>query len=162
VSTRSIRVAVITAVLISGGVAKAAAQVVSTGQEFTDRGRESAPATPAVSESPPDLSAASTRLQGQPTPPPPQPSHTGFKAVATSRLTDNRHFASDVVFGSALGMASGWTVVGQHGRGSFTFYPVPVKGGLGVAGSWFPSHKHLAAESLQAPTDIATGHRRGL
>jgi membrane-associated phospholipid phosphatase len=96
--------------------------------------------------------------------------HFGYRAswpmfliagyVATSRLTDNRHFASDVVFGSALGMASGWTVVGQHGRGSFTFYPVPVKGGLGVAGSWAPSHKRLTTEPLHAPIDTAT--RRGL
>ena len=32
--------------------------------------------------------------------------------VAASRLFDNRHFVSDVLFGSALGIASGWTVVG--------------------------------------------------
>ena len=58
--------------------------------------------------------------------------------VATSRLTDNRHFASDVLFGSALGMATGWTVVGRHGRESFALYPVPVKGGVALAGSWSP------------------------
>jgi membrane-associated phospholipid phosphatase len=75
--------------------------------------------------------------------------HVGYRAswpmfaiagyVATSRLTDNRHFASDVLFGSALGMATGWTVVGRHGRESFTLYPVPVKGGVALAGSWSPS-----------------------
>jgi membrane-associated phospholipid phosphatase len=36
--------------------------------------------------------------------------------VATSRLSENRHFLSDVIFGASLGMASGWTVVGRHGR----------------------------------------------
>ena len=74
--------------------------------------------------------------------------HFGYRAgwpmfviagyVAASRLTENRHFASDVIFGSALGMAAGWTVVGRHGRESFTLYPVPVKGGVALAGSWTP------------------------
>jgi hypothetical protein len=65
--------------------------------------------------------------------------------VATSRLVDNRHFASDVIFGAAVGMASGWTVVGRHGRENFTLYPVPVKGGIALAGSWSPSARHQAA-----------------
>jgi len=43
--------------------------------------------------------------------------------VATSRLHDNRHFLSDVVFGSALGTATGWTVVGRHGRSSYALTP---------------------------------------
>ena len=81
--------------------------------------------------------------------------HFGYRAswpmfaiagyVATSRLVDNRHFASDVVFGAALGMATGWTVVGRHGHDSFALYPVPVKGGVALAGSWTPSAKRLAA-----------------
>jgi PAP2 superfamily len=50
--------------------------------------------------------------------------------VATSRLHDNRHFLSDVVFGSALGTATGWTVVGRHGRGSYALVPVAVPGGF--------------------------------
>jgi membrane-associated phospholipid phosphatase len=52
--------------------------------------------------------------------------------VAASRLHDNRHFLSDVLFGSALGMASGWTVVGRHGRKSFTLLPAPIRGGVMV------------------------------
>jgi membrane-associated phospholipid phosphatase len=58
--------------------------------------------------------------------------------VSASRLTDNRHFLSDVLFGSALGMACGWTVVGRHGRQDFTLVPVPVRGGVAVAASWTP------------------------
>ena len=50
--------------------------------------------------------------------------------VAMSRLADNRHFLSDVTFGAALGMATGWTVVGRHGRENFTLLPVPVRGGV--------------------------------
>ena len=53
--------------------------------------------------------------------------------VATSRLQDNRHFLSDVLLGGALGMATGWTVVGRHGRSSYAFMPVPVRGGVMLA-----------------------------
>ncbi len=52
--------------------------------------------------------------------------------VAASRLHDNRHFASDVVFGAALGTAVGWTVVGRHGRSNYALLPVRVPGGIGV------------------------------
>jgi PAP2 superfamily len=58
--------------------------------------------------------------------------------VAASRLFDNRHFLSDVVFGSALGIASGWTVVGRHGRNDFTMMPTPRRGGMGVTFVWTP------------------------
>ena len=74
--------------------------------------------------------------------------HFGYRAswpmfliagyVSASRLTDNRHYLSDVVFGSALGIASGWTVVGRHGRDTFTMYPVPVRGGVAIAGAVNP------------------------
>jgi len=52
--------------------------------------------------------------------------------VGASRLHDNRHFASDVVFGAALGTATGWTVVGRHGRSVYAFMPVPIKGGIAL------------------------------
>ena len=52
--------------------------------------------------------------------------------VAISRLHDNRHFLSDVVFGAALGTATGWTVVGRHGRSSYVWMPVKTPGGMAV------------------------------
>jgi hypothetical protein len=52
--------------------------------------------------------------------------------VATSRLHEDQHFLSDVVFGASLGMASGWTVVGRHGRSSYAVAPVPLRGGMMV------------------------------
>jgi membrane-associated phospholipid phosphatase len=58
--------------------------------------------------------------------------------VAASRLHDNRHFLSDVLFGSALGIASGWTVVGRHGRSDYTMLPLPTRGGMMIAFSWNP------------------------
>ncbi len=74
--------------------------------------------------------------------------HFGYRAswpmfaiagyTSASRLTDNRHFLGDVLFGSALGIATGWTVVGRHGRDNFTLVPVPVKRGAVLAGSWSP------------------------
>jgi membrane-associated phospholipid phosphatase len=69
--------------------------------------------------------------------------HFGYRAavptlllatyVATSRLHDNVHYLSDVAFGAALGTASGWTVVGRHGRSDFTLAPVPIRGGVMLA-----------------------------
>ena len=65
--------------------------------------------------------------------------HLGYKAwptflvasyVAISRLHDNRHYVSDVIFGAGLGIASGWTVVGRHGRSTYALTPVPIKGGM--------------------------------
>jgi membrane-associated phospholipid phosphatase len=72
--------------------------------------------------------------------------HFGYRAswpmfaiagyVAAGRLTENRHFVSDVLFGSALGMASGWTVVGRHGRKDFTWLLVPIRGGMALSATW--------------------------
>ena len=59
--------------------------------------------------------------------------------VAASRLIDNRHFASDVVFGAALGVASGWTVVGGHGRDTFVMAPVLMRGGAAVTFIYQPA-----------------------
>ena len=61
------------------------------------------------------------------------PALAGATYVATSRLVDNRHFLSDVMFGAAVGMASGWTVVGRHGRDSYALQPVPIRGGTMIA-----------------------------
>lgn len=69
--------------------------------------------------------------------------HLGYRAawptllvaayVSASRLHDNKHFLSDVLFGSALGMASGWTVVGRHGRSQYALVPAATRGGIQVA-----------------------------
>lgn len=53
--------------------------------------------------------------------------------VGASRLHDNRHFLSDVLFGGALGVASGWTVVGRHGRSQYALRPVPTPHGAMIA-----------------------------
>jgi len=64
----------------------------------------------------------------------------GATYVGTSRLVDNRHFLSDVVFGAAVGTAAGWTVVGRHGANEYTMQPVPVKDGMMIAVTKIPRH----------------------
>ena len=66
--------------------------------------------------------------------------HLGYKAgvptyliasyVAASRLHDNRHFASDVIFGAATGIVVGRSVT-WHGR-NFYASPMLVPNGAGV------------------------------
>lgn len=58
---------------------------------------------------------------------------TAASYVAASRLVDNRHFFSDVVFGAALGESVGWTVVGRHGRDRYVLRALPIKGGGMIA-----------------------------
>ena len=69
--------------------------------------------------------------------------HLGYKAgiptyllasyVAMSRLHDNRHFASDIVFGAATGIVVGRSVT-WHGRNFWGATPmvVPVPGGFAM------------------------------
>ena len=69
--------------------------------------------------------------------------HLGYRAswpamviatyVATSRLIDNRHYLSDIMFGAAVGTAAGWTVVGRHGREQYALVPAPVRRGMMIA-----------------------------
>ena len=40
---------------------------------------------------------------------------------------------TDVMFGAAIGTASGWTVVGRHGRNEYALMPVPVRGGMMIS-----------------------------
>jgi membrane-associated phospholipid phosphatase len=51
--------------------------------------------------------------------------------VAASRLHDNRHYLSDVVFGAAVGSIAGRTVT-EHGRDSWTLVPTAMPGGVAV------------------------------
>jgi membrane-associated phospholipid phosphatase len=52
--------------------------------------------------------------------------------VAASRLHDNRHYLSDVVFGAAVGTIAGRTVT-AHGRDTWTLVPQAVPGGIALA-----------------------------
>jgi len=51
--------------------------------------------------------------------------------VASSRMHDNRHYLSDVIFGSALGVVAGRAVT-EHGRDKWSLVPVAVPGGAAI------------------------------
>ncbi len=52
--------------------------------------------------------------------------------VAASRITENRHFLSDVIFGAAIGITAGRTVTFGWGQTRFELAPVAAPGGAGV------------------------------
>jgi membrane-associated phospholipid phosphatase len=57
--------------------------------------------------------------------------YTVASYVASSRLHDNRHYLSDVVFGAVVGTIAGRTVT-QHGREMWAVTPVNVPGGAAI------------------------------
>ena len=52
--------------------------------------------------------------------------------VAGSRLQANRHYASDVIFGAAIGVVAGRTVKIGRGTERFIVSPVAIPGGAGI------------------------------
>jgi membrane-associated phospholipid phosphatase len=68
--------------------------------------------------------------------------HYGWKAgvpayliasyTGVSRLSENKHFPSDVLFGAAVGLAAGHAVQIGKGPRAFTVAPMAVRGGAGV------------------------------
>jgi len=70
--------------------------------------------------------------------------HLGWKAgvpayavsayAAASRLPENKHYLSDVIFGAAIGVVSGRTVTVGHGKVQFAVSPLagPLGGGIGL------------------------------
>jgi len=55
--------------------------------------------------------------------------------VATSRLHENVHYLSDVVFGATVGIIVGRSVT-WHGRNTFTIAMAPLPGGIGTVITW--------------------------
>jgi len=60
------------------------------------------------------------------------PSYVVASYVATSRLHEDVHYLSDVVFGATVGTIVGRTVT-RHGRASFAVVPYPVRGGVALS-----------------------------
>lgn len=59
--------------------------------------------------------------------------------ASASRLQQNQHYMSDVLFGAALGIASARTVTIGHGQGRLAVTPVPMSGGGAVMFSLLPN-----------------------
>jgi membrane-associated phospholipid phosphatase len=53
--------------------------------------------------------------------------------VAASRLSENRHYLSDVIFGATLGVLAGRQVTLRFGKTRFALTPQAVPGGAGIA-----------------------------
>lgn len=74
--------------------------------------------------------------------------HFGWKAgvpayavasfVAASRVHEKRHFLSDVTFGAAVGIVSGWAVTVGRGKAQMSVAPIvaPDGGGGGIGFTW--------------------------
>lgn len=60
------------------------------------------------------------------------PAYAFAAYVGASRLQENRHFASDVVVGAALGIVSGRAVTVGRGRATFAVAPFAAPGGAGL------------------------------
>jgi hypothetical protein len=59
------------------------------------------------------------------------PAYAFASYVAVSRVHDNRHYLSDVMFGSAVGIIAGRTVT-RHGRENFPVQAMAVPGGVAI------------------------------
>jgi membrane-associated phospholipid phosphatase len=63
------------------------------------------------------------------------PSYLVATYVASSRLHENRHNASDVIFGAALGVAVGQTIRARRDA-PMTIHPGVFPGGVGASVQW--------------------------
>jgi membrane-associated phospholipid phosphatase len=60
------------------------------------------------------------------------PAFAAAGLVGTARIRSNKHYLSDVVFGAAMGVAAGRTVVLHAGRYGLNLAPAPVPGGAAM------------------------------
>ena len=60
------------------------------------------------------------------------PAYAMATYVAVSRLQENRHYLSDVVFGAGLGIIAGRSVTARLGRHRFTLVPLASPDGMGI------------------------------
>lgn len=58
--------------------------------------------------------------------------------VGASRLQENRHYASDIIFGAAIGIVAGRTVTIGRGASRFAVSPVAALGSAGVSFTHIP------------------------
>jgi membrane-associated phospholipid phosphatase len=64
------------------------------------------------------------------------PAYAVASYVAASRIHDKRHFLSDVTFGAAVGIVSGWSVTMGRGKAQMSVAPMATPGGGGVGFTW--------------------------
>jgi len=67
------------------------------------------------------------------------PAYALASYVAASRLSENQHFASDVIFGAGIGIVSGRAMSVKTGNGAVTVTPRALPGGGAVVVTYRPS-----------------------
>jgi len=60
------------------------------------------------------------------------PAYAMATYVAASRLQENRHYLSDVVFGAGLGIVVSRSVTVGHGQHALAVVPLAAPGGVGI------------------------------
>jgi membrane-associated phospholipid phosphatase len=71
------------------------------------------------------------------------PAYAVASYVGISRLQENRHYASDVIFGAAIGLVAGRTVTVGHGVSRIAVLPMTLPGGVGVTLQPFRQPRHV-------------------
>jgi membrane-associated phospholipid phosphatase len=64
------------------------------------------------------------------------PAYAIATAVGISRMSENKHYASDVIFGAAIGLVAGRRITMHRAGGELTLSPLAVPGGGGVGVAW--------------------------
>jgi membrane-associated phospholipid phosphatase len=69
------------------------------------------------------------------------PAYAVATFVGSSRLQENRHYLSDVLFGAAVGIVSGRAATIGRGRSTFAIAPLATRGGIGVTFTHVPAER---------------------
>jgi len=69
------------------------------------------------------------------------PAYAFASYVAISRMSENKHYASDVAFGAAIGIVSARAIRIHRGEHDLAVSPMAAPGGAGVSVAWLPSLK---------------------
>jgi membrane-associated phospholipid phosphatase len=68
------------------------------------------------------------------------PAYALASYVAVSRMTENKHYASDIAFGAAIGIVAGRAVKFHTGKHDFALSPMAVPRGAGVSFNLIDKH----------------------
>jgi membrane-associated phospholipid phosphatase len=64
------------------------------------------------------------------------PAYAAATYVGGSRLSENKHYLSDVIFGAAIGVVCGRATTVGSGRARMAMSPIAAPGGAGVEFTW--------------------------
>jgi membrane-associated phospholipid phosphatase len=68
------------------------------------------------------------------------PAYALASYVAVSRMSERKHYASDIAFGAAIGIVSARAIRIHRGEHDLAISPIAAPGGAGVNVAWVPRH----------------------